>query len=350
MIKRFFKNFSKDMGIDLGTANTLVYVRDQGIVINEPSVVAINNRNEKIIAVGEDAKIMLGKTPMHITVTRPLIDGVISDFEVSEKMIKHFIEKVHRESFTLMPRPRVVIAIPLDVTEVERKAVEDAVMGAGASQVLLIEEPMAAAIGAGLPIQEASGSMIVDIGGGTTEIAVISLGGVVSWKSLKLAGDKFNEAIIQYARDKFNILLGERTAERIKIQTASVLPGSEPIEAIMRGRDLLTGLPKEIKITDANIREAIAKPVKLIIENIKSTIENTPPELVSDLYEKGMVLTGGGALLRGLDVLISQETKMPVHITDEPLTAVVRGTGKVLDDINNLKDILLPSTKDSGLS
>ena len=350
MLKKFFKNFSKDMGIDLGTANTLVYVRDQGIIINEPSVVAINNRNEKIVAVGEDAKIMLGKTPTHITVTRPLIDGVISDFEVSEKMIKHFIEKVHRESFTLMPRPRVVIAIPLDVTEVERKAVEDAVMGAGASQVLLIEEPMAAAIGAGLPIQEASGSMIVDIGGGTTEIAVISLGGVVSWKSLKLAGDKFDEAIIQYARDKFNILLGERTAERIKIQTASVLTVSEPIEAIMRGRDLLTGLPKEIKITDANIREAITKPVKLIIENIKSTIENTPPELVSDLYERGMVLTGGGALLRGLDTLISQETKMPVHITDEPLTAVVRGTGRVLDDLDNLRDIILPSTKDSGLS
>ncbi|MBT6690768.1 rod shape-determining protein [Candidatus Parcubacteria bacterium] len=350
MIKKFFKNFSKDMGIDLGTANTLVYVREQGIVINEPSVVAINNRNEKILAVGEDAKIMLGKTPTHISVTRPLIDGVISDFEVSEKMIKHFIEKVHRESFTLMPRPRVVIAIPLDVTEVERKAVEDAVMGAGASQVLLIEEPMASAIGAGLPIQEATGSMIVDIGGGTTEIAVISLGGVVSWKALKLAGDKLNEAIIQYARDKFNILLGERTAEKIKIQTASVLPLNEPIETIMRGRDLLTGLPKEIKITDSNIREAITKPIKLIVDNIKATIENTPPELVADLYEKGMVLTGGGALLRGLDTLISQETKMPVHITDEPLTAVVRGTGKVLDDLNNLKDIILPSTKDSGLS
>ncbi len=314
MFKKVFKNFSKDIGMDLGTANTLVYVKDQGIVINEPSVVAINNRTEKIVAIGEDAKIMLGKTPQHITVSRPLIDGVISDFEVSEKMIKHFIEKVHRDSFTFMPRPRVVIAIPLDVTEVERKAVEDAVMGAGASQVLLIEEPMASAIGAGLPIQEASGSMIVDIGGGTTEIAVISLGGVVSWKSLKLAGDKLNESIIQYARDKFNILLGEMTAEKIKMQTGSVIPLSEPIETIMRGRDLLTGLPKQVEITDANIREAIAKPMKLIVENIKSTIENTPPELVSDLYEKGMVLTGGGALLRGLDELISQETKMPVHI------------------------------------
>lgn len=350
MFKKFFKNFSKDMGIDLGTANTLVYVRDQGIMINEPSVVAINNRTEKIVAVGEDAKIMLGKTPQHITVTRPLVDGIISDFEVSEKMIKHFIEKVHRESFTFMPRPRIVIGIPLDVTEVERKAVEDAVMGAGASEVLLIEEPMAAAIGAGLPIQEATGSMIVDIGGGTTEIAIISLGGVVSWKSLKLAGDKLNEAIIQYARDKFNLLLGERTAEKIKMQIGSVLPLDKPIQTTMRGRDLLTGLPKEIAITDANIREAIAKPIKVIVENIKTTIENTPPELVSDLYEKGMVLTGGGALLRGLDTLISQETKMPVHITDEPLTAVVRGTGKVLDDLDNLREIILPSTRDNGFS
>ncbi|MFA6466433.1 MAG: rod shape-determining protein [Patescibacteria group bacterium] len=350
MFKGLFKNFSKDIGIDLGTANILVYVKDQGIVINEPSIVAINNRTEKIVAVGDDAKVMLGKTPQHITVTRPLVDGIISDFEVTEKMIKHFIEKVHKESFTFMPRPRVVVGIPLDVTEVERKAVEDSVMGAGASEVLLIEEPMAAAIGAGLPIQEASGSMIVDIGGGTTEIAVISLGGVVSWKSLKLAGDKLNEAIIQYARDKFNLLLGEHSAEKIKIQIASIIPGDKPVKAIIRGRDLLTGLPKEVQITDANIREAITKPIKLIIENIKTTIENTPPELVADLYERGMVLTGGGALIKGLDVLIAQETKMPVHITDEPLTAVVRGTGKVLDDLENLREILLPSTKDLGLS
>ncbi|OGY94254.1 MAG: rod shape-determining protein [Candidatus Komeilibacteria bacterium RIFOXYC1_FULL_37_11] len=349
MFRRIFKNFSKDIGIDLGTANILVYVKDQGIVINEPSIVAINNRTEKIVAVGEDAKVMLGKTPQHITVTRPLVDGIISDFEVTEKMIKHFIEKVHRKSFTFMPRPRVIVGIPLDVTEVERKAVEDSVMGAGASEVLLIEEPMAAAIGAGLPIQEASGSMIVDIGGGTTEIAVISLGGVVSWKSLKMAGDKLNEAIVQYARDKFNLLLGERTAEKIKIQIGSVILGEKSVKSIIRGRDLLTGLPKEVQVTDANIREAIIKPIRLIIENIKSTIENTPPELVSDLYEKGMVLSGGGALLKGLDVLIAQETKMPVHITDDPLTAVVRGTGKVLDDLDNLKEILLPSAKDLGL-
>ena len=350
MFKKLFRRFSKDMGIDLGTSSTLVYVKEQGIVINEPSVVAINNRTEKIIAVGEDAKTMLGKTPQHITVTKPMVDGVISDFEVTEKMIKYFIEKVHRESMTFVPRPRVVIAIPLDVTEVERKAVEDAVLRAGASEVWLIEEPMAAAIGAGLPIQEASGSMVVDLGGGTTEIAVISLSGIVSWKSLKLAGDKLDEAIIQYARDKFNLLLGQRTAERIKIQIGSVLVPNQPLEAVMRGRDLITGLPKEIHITDSNVREAIIKPIRIIVDSIKATIESSPPELVSDLYEKGMVLTGGGALIRGLDELISKETKMPVYITDEPLTAVVRGAGKILDDLENLKEVLVPPTKDLGVS
>lgn len=349
MFKKIFRRFSKDMGIDLGTSSTLVYVKDQGIVINEPSVVAINNRTEKIIAVGEDAKTMLGKTPQHITVTKPMVDGVISDFEVTEKMIKYFIEKVHRESMTFVPRPRVVIAIPLDVTEVEKKAVEDAVLRAGASEVWLIEEPMAAAIGAGLPIQEANGSMVVDLGGGTTEIAVISLSGIVSWKSLKLAGDKLDEAIIQYARDKFNLLLGQRTAERIKIQIGSVLPLNQSLEAVMRGRDLITGLPKEIHITDSNVREAIIKPIRIIVDSIKATIESSPPELVSDLYEKGMVLTGGGALIRGLDELISKETKMPVYITDEPLTAVVRGAGKILDDLENLKEVLLPPTKDLGV-
>lgn len=350
MFKKLFRRFSKDMGIDLGTSSTLVYVKEQGIVINEPSVVAINNRTEKIIAVGEDAKTMLGKTPQHITVTKPMVDGVISDFEVTEKMIKYFIDKVHRESMTFVPRPRVVIAIPLDVTEVERKAVEDAVLRAGASEVWLIEEPMAAAIGAGLPIQEASGSMVVDLGGGTTEIAVISLSGIVSWKSLKLAGDKLDEAIIQYARDKFNLLLGQRTAERIKIQIGSVLAPNQPLEAVMRGRDLITGLPKEIHITDSNVREAIIKPIRIIVDSIKATIESSPPELVSDLYEKGMVLTGGGALIRGLDEMISKETKMPVYITDEPLTAVVRGAGKILDDLENLKEVLLPPTKDLGVS
>ncbi len=346
MLKSFFGKFSKDLGIDLGTANTLVYVKDQGIVINEPSVVAINNRTDQILAVGQDAKTMVGKTPGHITIIRPMVDGVISDFEVTEKMLKYFIDKVHKESFTLMPRPRVVVAIPLDITEVEHKAVEDAATSAGAREVMLIEQPVAAAIGAGLQIQEATANMIVEIGGGTTEIAVISLGGVVTWKSLKLAGEKFNEAIIQYGRDKFNLIIGERTAEKIKIDVGSAQPLKERLEATIRGRDVITGLPKEVTITDADIREALAKSLRIICENIKLTIENTPPELVADLYQRGLILSGGGALLRGLDTMIEHETKIPVTVTNDPLTSVVRGTGIVLEDFDNLKEILLPSTRD----
>jgi rod shape-determining protein MreB len=346
MLKAFFGKFSKDLGIDLGTANTLVYVKDQGIVINEPSVVAINNRTDQILAVGQDAKTMVGKTPGHITIIRPMVDGVISDFEVTEKMLKYFIDKVHKESFTLMPRPRVVVAIPLDITEVEHKAVEDAATSAGAREVMLIEQPVAAAIGAGLQIQEATANMIVEIGGGTTEIAVISLGGVVTWKSLKLAGDKFNEAIIQYGRDKFNLILGERTAEKVKIEVGSAQPLKDRLQTTIRGRDVVTGLPKEVTITDIDIREALAKPLRIICENIKLTIENTPPELVSDLYQRGLILSGGGALLRGLDAMIEHETKIPVTVTNDPLTSVVRGTGVVLEDFDSLKEILLPSTRD----
>ncbi len=350
MLKRLFGRFSKDLGIDLGTANTLVYVKDQGIVINEPSVVAINNRTDQILAVGQEAKVMVGKTPSHITISRPMVDGVISDFEVTEKMLKYFIDKVHKESFALVPRPRVVVAIPLDITEVEHKAVEDAVTSAGAREVLLIEQPVAAAIGAGLQIQEATASMIVEIGGGTTEIAVISLGGVVTWKSLKLAGDKFNEAIIQYIRDKFNIILGDITAERVKIEVGTAISSKEHLEATARGRDVLTGLPKEVVITDQDIREALNKPLRIITDNIKATIENTPPELVADLYNRGMILSGGGALLRGLDKLIEHETKIPVSVTNDPLTSVVRGTGVVLEDYDMLRQILLPSTRDRALS
>jgi len=346
MFKKFFKNFSKDMGIDLGTANTLVYVRDQGIVINEPSVVAINNRTEKIIAVGEDAKIMLGKTPQHITVTRPLVDGIISDFEVSEKMIKHFIDRVHRESYTLLPRPRVVIGIPLDVTEVERKAVEDATLGAGASEVFLIEQPMAAAIGARLPIQEPTGNMIVELGGGTTEIAVISLGGIVTFTSLKTGGLKLDQNIIQYVRENFNLLLGERTAEDLKRDLGNVYQEKITQEKKIRGRDLYSGLPREISISGIQVREAIVKDIMVWIENIRDTLEKTPPELVAEIYQKGIVLSGGGALLRGLDKLISQELKIPVHVTDDPITSVVRGTGIILEDLDNLKDLLLPSAND----
>ncbi|MFZ6036061.1 MAG: rod shape-determining protein [Patescibacteria group bacterium] len=342
--------FSKDMGIDLGTANTLVYVREKGIVINEPSVVAINTRNDQILAVGEEAQKMIGKTPAHIVASRPLVDGVISDFEVTEKMLKYFIDKVHRESFSILPRPRIVIGIPLGVTEVERKAVEDACLNAGAREAFLIEEPVASAIGARLPIQDASGNMIVDIGGGTTEIAVISLGGVVTWKSLRVAGDELDQNIIQYARDHFNLLLGERTAEQIKIQIGSALASDEPAETTMRGRDLITGLPKEVTINSNHIREAINRSLRQIIEGVKSTIEITPPELVADIYERGVILAGGGALLRGLDELLRQETKIPVHITDDPLTSVARGAGIVLDDLENLKEVLSDDTGSNVLS
>lgn len=336
------------MGIDLGTANTLVFVKDKGIVINEPSVVAVNTRSDQIVAVGNDARKMIGKTPQHIIATRPLVDGVISDFEVAEKMLKYFIDRVHRESSALAPRPRVVIGIPLDVTEVERKAVEDAALSAGAREVLLIEEPMAAALGARLPVRDATGHLVIDIGGGTTEIAVISLGGVVMSRSMRVAGDEITDAIIQYARDHFNLLLGERSAEDIKHKLGSAVPLDKPLEMKMRGRDLMTGLPREVVISDAQVREAIQKILKLMVENVKMTIESTPPELVADIYERGIIMSGGGALLRGLDKLLHQELNVPVQVVDDPLTAVVRGTGVVLEDVEAVRDLLLPSTQQPG--
>ncbi len=340
----FFGQFSNDLGIDLGTANTLVYVRDKGIVINEPSVVAVNIRTDQILAVGAEAYKMVGRTPAHIVATKPLVDGVISDFEVTEKMLKYFIRKVHREAFGFSPRPRVVIGIPLDITEVERKAVEDAALSAGAREVYLIEQPMAAAIGARLQVQDSSGYMVVDIGGGTTDIAVISLGGIVTSKSLKVAGNELNEDIIRYARDYFNLLLGERTAENIKIKigSADLLP--EPLIMKVRGRDLITGLPKEIMMDDAQIRESLSRSIRAIVDNIKTTIENTPPELVSDIYENGLLLTGGGALLKGFDHLISDSTGIPVLVAEDPLTCVVRGTATLLDDIGFLKNVMVPTT------
>lgn len=340
MFKNILGRFSQDLGIDLGTANTLVYTKDKGIVINEPSIVSINERTGQILAVGEDAKKMVGRTPPYIIASRPLADGVVSDFEAAEKMLKHFIAKVHRESFNIMPRPRVIMAIPLGVTEVERKAAQDAALNAGARQVLLIEEPMAAAIGARLPIQESIGNFIVDFGGGTTEIAVISLGGVVNWRSLRTAGDELNQDIINYCRDVFNLLIGEKTAEEIKIKIGSAMPISEELESPIRGRDLITGLPKEIIVNSSHIREAINKTINIFIDNIKSTIESTPPELVADIYERGIILSGGGSLLKGLDKKISVATEIPVKIIDDPLTAVVRGTGLVLEDLNLFKDAL----------
>ena len=349
MLKRIFGRFSKDLGIDLGTANTLVYVKNQGIVINEPSVVAINNRNDQILAVGEEAKIMVGKTPAHITISRPMVDGVISDFEVTEKMLKYFIDKVHSESFTLIPRPRVIVSIPLDITEVEHKAVADAARSAGAREVLLIEQPVAAAIGAGLQIQEATANMVVEIGGGTTEIAVISLGGPVTWKSLKLAGDKFNESIVQFARDKHNLHIGEKTAEKIKIEIGSAQTLDTPLTATIRGRDVVSGLPKEVTVTDKDIRDALSKSLRIVVDNIKLTIESTPPELVADLYQRGMVLSGGGALIRNIDRFIQQETKIPVTIANDPLTSVARGTGIVLEDFEHLKSVLLPASREQSI-
>lgn len=343
MLNKVFGYFSHDIGIDLGTANTLVYVRGKGIAINEPSVVAINNKTKQILEIGAAAKKMVGRTPANIVATRPLVDGVVSDFEVTEQMLKYFIQKVHKETFSILPRPRVIIGLPSGVTEVERRAVEDAAKNAGARQAFLIEEPMAAAIGARLPVQEAAGSMIVDIGGGTTEVAVISLGGIVAARSLRIAGDELNEDIIQFARDEFNLLLGERTAEDIKMAIGSAYPLEEKLEAVMRGRDLVTGLPKAINIDSDQIRQAIQKSVNAIVDAVKMTVEETPPELVADIMDKGIFLAGGGALLRGLDKLLSLATKMPVHIAEDPLTSVVKGCGIVLEDIDSLKGVLVSS-------
>lgn len=337
--------FSQDIGIDLGTANTLVYVRGKGIVIKEPSVVAINDRTKKVLSIGEEAKRMVGRTPSHIVAIRPLVDGVISDFEVTEAMLRYFIGKVAKDRFTPFARPRVVIGIPYGVTEVERRAVEEGALNAGARQVYLIEEPVAAAIGARLPIHEPSGCMVIDIGGGTTEVAVMSLGGIVASRSLRVAGDELNQDIIQYARDQFNLLLGERTAEEIKINIGSAYPLDQKMEVPMRGRDLVSGLPKEIMVNDEQIREAMKKSVGIIVDNIKVTMEETPPELLSDIMEKGIVLAGGGALLRGLNRLIADETHTIVHIADDPLTCVVRGTGVVLEDLDSLREVLLPTAR-----
>lgn len=346
MFSNFWSKFSKDIGIDLGTASTLVYVKDKGIVINEPSIVAVNLRTEQILAVGKEAKMMVGKTPSYISVTRPLVKGIISDFEVTEKMLKYFIDKVHQEGFSLMTRPRVIIGVPLDITEVERKAVEDAVCSAGARKVHLVEEVMAAAIGARLPIEEALASMVVDIGGGTTEIAVISLSGAVTWKSIAIAGDEMNKNIVHYARDYFNLLVGERYAEDLKIKIGSAAPLPEPLECALRGRDLITGLPREIIINDQQVRESLNRSIGTIIDNIKSVLEITPPELMADIHERGIVLSGGGAQLYGLDKAIAEATKIPVRLADDSMTCVARGTGILLERPDLLEIVTLPSSRE----
>ncbi len=324
--------------------NTRVFVKGRGIVISEPSVVAINRRTSQVIAVGESALSMVGKTPAHIQVTRPLQRGIIADFEVTEKMLRYFFEKVHEDKAFAIPRPSVVICVPLDVTEVERKAVGDAATAAGAREVLVVEEPIAAAIGAGLAIGLPVGNMIINLGAGSTEIAVISLNGVVTSKSIAIAGDELNKNIIQYARDVFNILLGERVAEQIKTAIGSAVELAEPMEATMRGRDLLSGLPREIIVNDAQIREALGRSIKTIIDQAKGILEITPPELVADIQQRGIVLTGGGALLRGLDQALSRGTGLPVRVADDCLNCVVRGTAQLLEDRVLLAEVAIPAT------
>ena len=340
MFNKIFSYISNNIAIDLGTANSLVYVQSRGIVINEPSVVAINQKTGQILAIGEEAKKMVGRTPAHIVATRPLVEGVVSDFEVTEQMLKYFIEKVHKRKFILGPRPRVIVGIPYGVTEVEKKAVRDATRNAGARDVFLIEEPMAAAIGARLAVQEAGGNFIVDIGGGTTEVAVISLGGVVIAKSLRIAGDKLNEDIIRFAQEEYKLLIGERGAEEVKIGIGSAYPLEEKRELPLRGRNLVTGLPEEILVTDEDIRRALEKSVKQIVAAIKTTVEETPPELLADIMAKGIYLVGGGSLLKGLDVLIQEEVKIPVKIIEDPMTTMVRGAGMVLENLDELHEIL----------
>ena len=329
--------FSNDMGIDLGTATTLVYIKNQGIVLCEPSVVAVQAGTSNVLAVGEEAKRMLGRTPGNIIAIRPMRNGVIADFEITEAMLRYFIKKVHNSR--RLVRPRMVIAIPSGITEVEKRAVKDSALHAGAREVYMIEEPVAAAIGVGLPIQEPSGSMIIDIGGGTTEMAVISLAGIVFSKSIRVAGDEMDEAIINYLKKTYNLMIGERTAEEIKMKIGSAYHMDEEMSMDVRGRDLVAGLPKMITVSSEEVRESLAEPIAQIVEAIRITLERTPPELSADLMEKGLILAGGGSLLRGLDKLISEETGLPVHIAEDPLTAVALGTGKVLSEIKYLRRI-----------
>ncbi|MEK7471245.1 MAG: rod shape-determining protein [Patescibacteria group bacterium] len=339
MFDKFYKLISNDIGIDLGTSNTLVYLKGHGIVINEPSVVALNIKTNQILAVGAQAKEMLGRTPGHIKAIRPLVDGVISDFEITEEMLSYLINKADKMSKKLA-RPRVLVGVPSGTTNVETRAVYDAARSAGAREVFLVEEPMAAAIGIRLPIRDPIGSMIIDIGGGTTDIAVISLGGIVKSKNLKIAGDRLNNDIISYMRDEFKILIGERTAEMVKISIGSVI-GGEYMETEVHGRDLLTGLPREVVVTDSDIREAISLSIKGLVEGIKDMLESTPPEILSDIMHRGITLSGGGALISGLDQLLQKVLKIPVYVVEDPLSAVARGTGVILDDISLYKDILI---------
>ena len=341
MLSKLLFFISEDIAIDLGTANSRVYVRGHGIIITEPSVVAVNKKTGQVLAIGEEAKKMVGRTPGYIVATRPLVSGVVSDFEVTEQMLRYFIEKANRKKFLLNPRPRVIIGIPCGVTEVEKKAVCDAARNAGARKVFLVEEPMAAALGARLAVQEAGGNFIVDIGGGTTDVAVISLGGIVISKTLKVAGDKLNEDIIQFAQEEYKLLIGERTAEIIKIGIGSAYPLKEKKQMPMRGRNLVTGLPEEILVSDEDIRRAMEKSIKQIVIEVKTAIEETPPELLADIMVSGIQMAGGGSLLRGLSTLIQRETKIPTKIIEDPMTAVVRGAGQIMENLDQLEEVLV---------
>jgi rod shape-determining protein MreB and related proteins len=340
MLKNLYNRFSNDIGIDLGTANTLVYLKGKGIIINEPSIVALNTKTGRIVAVGIEAKKMLGRTPTHIKAIHPVVDGVISDFEVTEEMLAYLIGKAEKMS-PKMFRPRVVVGVPSGITSVEHRAVYDAAISAGAREVYIIEEPMAGAIGIGLPVLDPVGYMVVDIGGGTTDIAVMSLGGIVQSKSLKLAGDKLNQDVIDYLRNEYKILVGEKTAEEIKIAASSVLMRDEGLEVSVRGRDLISGLPREISITDRDVYEAIHQSIHVIVDGVREVLETTPPEVVADVIKHGVYLTGGGALLRGIDIVINEAFKVPVHVPSEPLSAVARGCGIVLDNLEKYESVLV---------
>ncbi len=341
--------FSLDIGVDLGTANTLVNVRGRGIVINEPSVVAIEQKSKKVLAIGSEAKEMVGRTPANIVAIRPLRDGVISDFDVTEKMLEYFISKVHDKVFMIVPRPRVVVGLPSGVTEVEKRAVFDATMNAGAREAYLIEEPMAAALGAGLDVTSAKGSMIVDIGGGTTEVAVISLGGIVVSRSVRVAGDEMDEDIINYAKQKYNLLIGERMAEQAKIAAGSAYPLSEEILFPLRGRNLITGLPEEVEVSSVEIREALSNSVNIIVDTVKSALDETPPELIADLMSDGIALAGGGALLRGLAERLNDESRMKVYVATEAMSCVAKGAEAVLENIDVLRKVLASMDRGSTL-
>lgn len=342
---RILPLLSNDVGIDLGTANTLVYMRGKGIVVNEPSVVAVNQKTGQVVAVGRAAKDMLGRTPGHLAAVRPLVDGVVSDFEATEEMIAYLINQAQGVSRKMLG-PRAVIGVPAGITNVEMRAVKDAAQNAGAREVHIVEEPVAAALGVRMPIREATGSMIVDIGGGTVDIAVLSLGGIVRAKNLRLAGDKLNQDIIAYVRSEFKILIGEKTAEEVKMAIGSVIEGGEQSQAVVRGRDLITGLPREIVLTDQDVREAISQSIDTLIDAVREVLETTPPEILADVMRTGIVLAGGGALLKGLDQLLSQWLKVPVIVADDPLTAVARGTGVILENLDLHKDLLLEYGED----